>query len=285
MSRWEWKYASNLTYFPNLVFFAVINGDVHRTDYCVKTKSNHGKMGVLFCDCLSYKTYPGLSIGQSLACSEPVSAWATMHYSLMPLILSESKYFWQISLSFLHVLGTKLTQHNQLSKGRVELFQIYHPGNWCTDIRKTPISTFKPQFHHEVGLVPPCYFEFFLSAQSEFSSQKNWPWTRPTSKFFAHLLQFRQNFRHQCKSIFLFSVQCMGHTLHKKCSRCHLVNLLNEKLSSTLPIFPTFFIQVSLLTNSALYSYSPCGSLGHLCHPDHSAHSYHQVFIWVKLGQ
>ena len=66
-----------------------------------------------------------------------------------PLILSASKYFRYISLSFYICRGQN--EHfsiNSVRKtGRVELCQIFHPSNWCTDICKTPIPTFKPQFH------------------------------------------------------------------------------------------------------------------------------------------
>ena len=50
-----------------------------------------------------------------------------------------------------------------------------------------------------------------------------------------------------------FSVQNMGHDQLKKCSKYHLVSLLDEKQRSTFAIFWTLFIQVSLLTNSALF--------------------------------
>ena len=49
-----------------------------------------------------------------------------------------------------------------------------------------------------------------------------------------------------------FSVQNMGHDQLKKCSKYHLVSLLDEKQRSTFAIFGPFFIQVSLLTNSAM---------------------------------
>ena len=49
-----------------------------------------------------------------------------------------------------------------------------------------------------------------------------------------------------------FSVQNMGHDQLIKCSKYHLVSLLDEKQRSTFAIFGPFFIQVSLLTNSAI---------------------------------
>ena len=47
----------------------------------------------------------------------------------------------------------------------------------------------------------------------------------------------------------------MGHDQLKKCSKYHLVSLLDEKQRSTFDIFLPFFIQVSLLTNSAFYTF------------------------------
>ena len=44
----------------------------------------------------------------------------------------------------------------------------------------------------------------------------------------------------------------MGHDQLIKCSKYHLVSLLDEKQRSTFAIFGPFFIQVSLLTNSAM---------------------------------
>ena len=63
-----------------------------------------------------------------------------------PLILSASKYFRYISLSFYICRGQN--EHFSIKsvrkKGRVELYQIFHPSNWCTDICKTQFATFKP---------------------------------------------------------------------------------------------------------------------------------------------
>ena len=44
----------------------------------------------------------------------------------------------------------------------------------------------------------------------------------------------------------------MGHNQLKKCSKYHLVSLLNEKQRSIFANYLHLFIQVSLLTNSAM---------------------------------
>ena len=63
-----------------------------------------------------------------------------------PLILSASKYFRYISLSFYICRGQN--EHfsiNSVRKtGRVELCQIFDLSDWCTDICKTQFPTFKP---------------------------------------------------------------------------------------------------------------------------------------------
>ena len=63
-----------------------------------------------------------------------------------PLILSASKYFRYISLSFYICRGQNehFSINSVRKKGRVELYQIFHPSNWCTDICKTQFATFKP---------------------------------------------------------------------------------------------------------------------------------------------
>ena len=44
----------------------------------------------------------------------------------------------------------------------------------------------------------------------------------------------------------------MGHNQLKKCTKYHLVSLLNEKQESTFANFLHFFYPVTLLTNSAM---------------------------------
>ena len=90
------------------------------------------------------------------------------------LILSASKYFKLISLSFYICRGQNehFSINSVRKKVQVELFQIFHSSNLCTYICKTPIPTFKPRFHHEVGLVEQRYFELFFSAWPLFLSYK-----------------------------------------------------------------------------------------------------------------
>ena len=58
----------------------------------------------------------------------------------------------------------------------------------CTDICKTPIPTFKPRFHHEVGLVEQRYFELFFLAWPIFVSYKRSLLNEAGFTFFVHLL-------------------------------------------------------------------------------------------------
>ena len=106
-----------------------------------------------------------------------------------PLILSASKYFRYISLSFYICRGQN--EHfsiNSVRKtGRVELCQIFHPSNWCTDICKTIFVILKLQFHHEVGLVKR-YFELFFSAWPIFLSYKRSLLNEADFNLFVHLL-------------------------------------------------------------------------------------------------
>ena len=61
---------------------------------------------------------------------------------------------------------------------------------------------------------------------------------------------FRQIF---CTNVIqFFSVENMGHNQLQKCTKYHLVSLLNEKQGSTFANFLHFFYPVTLLTNSAL---------------------------------
>ena len=74
--------------------------------------------------------------------------------------------------------------------------------------------------------------------------------TRPASPFLYISCYFGQIF---CTNIIqFFSVQNMDHDQLKKCSKYHLVSLMDEKQRSTFDICLPFFIQVSLLTNSAM---------------------------------
>ena len=132
-------------------------------------------------------------------------------------------------------------------------YQKFHPSNWCTDICKTIFVILKVQFHHEVGLVKQRYFELFSQHGLDFYPTKDRCSLRPTSTLLYICCNFGQIF---CTNVIqFFSVQNMGHDQLKKCSKYHLVSLLDEKQRSTFAIFLPFFIQVSLLTNSAVLAY------------------------------
>ena len=75
-------------------------------------------------------------------------------WSTLPLILSASKYFRYISLSFYICRGQNehFSMNSVRKTGRVELCQIFHPSNWCTDICKTIFVILKVRFHHEDSL-------------------------------------------------------------------------------------------------------------------------------------
>ena len=91
---------------------------------------------------------------------------------------------------------------------------------------------------------------FFSRHGLYFHPTKDRPRMRPTSTFLYICCDLGQIF---CTNVIqFFSVQNMGHDQLKKCSKYHLVSLLDEKQRSTFAIFLPFFIQVSLLTNSAL---------------------------------
>ena len=83
-----------------------------------------------------------------------------------------------------------------------------------------------------------------------FHPTKDQPRTRPCSTFFYICYNFRQIF---CTNVIqFFSVENMGNNQLKKCSKYHLVSLLNEKQRSTFANFWHLFIHVTLLTHSAL---------------------------------
>ena len=85
-------------------------------------------------------------------------------WSTLPLILSASKYFRYISLSFYICRGQNehFSMNSVRKTGRVELCQIFHPSNWCTDICKTIFVILKVQFRHEDSLRRRQYFELFF---------------------------------------------------------------------------------------------------------------------------
>ena len=76
--------------------------------------------------------------------------------------------------------------------------------------------------------------------------------TRPASPFLYISCYFGQIF---CTNIIqFFSVQNMGHYQLIKCSKYHLLSLLDEKKRSTFDIFVPFPTPVDTLTNIAMNS-------------------------------
>ena len=91
---------------------------------------------------------------------------------------------------------------------------------------------------------------FFSRHGQYFHPTKDQPRTRPTSTFLCICYNFRQIF---CTNVIqFFSVENMGHNQLQKCTKYHLVSLLNEKQRSTFANFWHLFIHVTLLTHSAL---------------------------------
>ena len=112
------------------------------------------------------------------------------------------------------------------------------------------ILDFKASFHHEHGLVQHRYFELFSRHGQYFHPTKDQPRTRPSSTFLYICYNFRQIF---CTNVIqFFSVENMGHNQLQKCTKYHLVSLLNEKQGSTFANFLHFFYPVTLLTHSAM---------------------------------
>ena len=91
---------------------------------------------------------------------------------------------------------------------------------------------------------------FFSRHGQYFHPTKDQPRTRPSSTFLYICYNFRQIF---CTNVIqFFSVENMGNNQLKKCSKYHLVSLLNEKQRSTFANFWHLFIHVTLLTHSAM---------------------------------
>ena len=107
-------------------------------------------------------------------------------------------------------------------------------------------------FTMKSGSVSNAILSFFSQHGLYFYPTKDRCLLSPTSTFLYICCNFGQIF---CTNLIqFFLVQNMGHDKLKKCSKYHLVSLLDEKQRSTFAIFLPFFIQVSLLTNSALVS-------------------------------
>ena len=120
------------------------------------------------------------------------------------------------------------------------MLEIFDPSDWCIGICKTIFAFFKPQFH------------FFFSARSLFSSYKRSAPNETDFNFFLYICcNFGQIF---CTNVIhFFSVENMGHNQLKKCTKCHLVSLFNEKQGSTFANLLHLFYPLTLLTNSALH--------------------------------
>ena len=94
---------------------------------------------------------------------------------------------------------------------------------------------------------------FFSRHGQYFHPTKDQPRTRPSSTFLYICYNFRQIF---CTNVIqFFSVENMGHNQLQKCTKYHLVSLLNEKQGPTFANFLQLFIHVTLLTHSALIRY------------------------------
>ena len=92
---------------------------------------------------------------------------------------------------------------------------------------------------------------FFSRHGQYFHPTKDQPRTRPSSTFLYICYNFRQIF---CTNVIqFFSVENMGHNQLQKCTKYHLVSLLNEKQGSTFANFLHFFYPVTLLTHSAVF--------------------------------
>ena len=92
---------------------------------------------------------------------------------------------------------------------------------------------------------------FFSRHGQYFHPTKDQPRTRPSSTFLYICYNFRQIF---CTNVIqFFSVENMGHNQLQKCTKYHLVSLLNEKQGSTFANFLDLFYPLTLLTNSALF--------------------------------
>ena len=80
---------------------------------------------------------------------------------------------------------------------------------------------------------------FFSRHGQYFHPAKDQPRTRPPSPFLCICCNFGQIFYTSVNQF--FSVENMGHNQLRKCSKYHLLSLLNEKQRSTFANFCTFF--------------------------------------------
>ena len=119
---------------------------------------------------------------------------------------------------------------------------------------------------------------FFSRHGQYFHPTKDQPRTRPSSTFLYICYNFRQIF---CTNVIqFFSVENMGHNQLQKCTKYHLVSLLNEKQGSTFANFLHFFYPVTLLTHSALQLHTTWSYFcyRYLCFEDSSNATFRPFF-------
>ena len=105
-------------------------------------------------------------------------------------------------------------------------------------------------FTMKSGSVSNAILSFFSQHGLYFYPTKDRCLLRPTSTLLYICCNFGQIF---CTNVIqFFSVQNMGHYQLIKCSKYHLVSLLDEKQRSTFDIFVPFLTPLDTLTNSAL---------------------------------
>ena len=110
--------------------------------------------------------------------------------------------------------------------------------------------TLTPFFTMKTASFSIAILNFFSRHGQYFHPTKDQPRTRPSSTFLYICYNFRQIF---CTNVIqFFSVENMGHNQLQKCTKYHLVSLLNEKQGSTFANFLHFFYPVTLLTHSAM---------------------------------
>ena len=163
-----------------------------------------------------------------------------MHYGLSPIERGQFRFFrfcMKISLS---LSNSMIFSRSPLLKTRknakIGLFQ-----------------TLTPLFTMKTASFSIAILNFFSRHGQYFHPTKDQPRTRPSSTFLYICYNFRQIF---CTNVIqFFSVENMGHNQLQKCTKYHLVSLLNEKQGSTFANFLHFFYPVTLLTHSAMFSH------------------------------
>ena len=106
---------------------------------------------------------------------------ANSDWSTLPLILSASKYFRQISPSFYICRGQNehFSTNSVRKKGRVELFQIFHPSKWCTDIyghkkMVLPVPNIAQKAHFGILYFLPFLGQFHISTDQIKNHWRDW---------------------------------------------------------------------------------------------------------------